>query len=722
MERPLLSIGMIVKNEIRCLEKCLKALQPLREAIPCQLVIADTGSDDGTREVAQRYADILFDFPWINDFAAARNAVLDRCTGKWALTVDADEYLDADFAELVKFLTGPEQKQFNWACVSIVNYSDREMKGDGIDFLAARLAKLAAHPRYEGTIHEYLSLPKAGSAKALFEVRFHHDGYAQDSKHPERALQKQKRNLALLDQELEKEPGNLKALMQCQESSSLFPDKQIAYCRRGMEALDGQYSSPAGKSWGPVVVCHALETAVRQKMPELEQWRKIAETKYPDSLSIRLDATFALMQYYAKERDYQQVPALAQRFLTAWKDFQDKNFDINVLTRTIYRRTPRQYEVLARVAGGEALARLGRTEEAARLLMGEPDWDGLKPIELRTFLVGSGWAAGEEALQHFVAQGAETVRAMTGDQSAGMWESFCTAANEAFRKRDADEDAPTEAWRLYARVCGGLGQAARIMGGDAADIQALLPEIKAADWADVPGPAVVRAVELGVELPDGFFTQSRERLGELTVQLSDSLPLSALLDWAQRWDFTGSITRFQFLLELLAACMRADKTWDEQQGEDRRDDLCRRFLEVAEDYLPNYYHPQLLADESEWPALPGLHRFALHLIQSRRALQSGDELGCVRALRAALKAAPAMKKAVAFLKEKVPEPSPACEPAPELLALAAQVRGILARYPAGDPAVAALKQSEAYRKVAYLIEGPEDQARGQLPRSGRDMT
>ena len=54
MSQILLSIGMIVKNEIRCLEKCLKALEPLRTAIPCELVIADTGSNDGTRENAAR--------------------------------------------------------------------------------------------------------------------------------------------------------------------------------------------------------------------------------------------------------------------------------------------------------------------------------------------------------------------------------------------------------------------------------------------------------------------------------------------------------------------------------------------------------------------------------------------------------------------------------------------------------------------------------------------
>ena len=47
------------------------------------------------------------------------------------------------------------------------------------------------------------------------------------------------------------------------------------------------------------------------------------------------------------------------------------------------------------------------------------------------------------------------------------------------------------------------------------------------------------------------------------------------------------------------------------------------------------------------------------------------------------------------------------EDLPELLALAEQVRTLLAAYPADDPAVEALKQSAAYQKVAHLIEGPE---------------
>ena len=77
MKRPVLSIGMIVKNEEKKLEKCLRALQPLRDAVDCELVIADTGSKDSTREIAAIYADVLLDVELENDFSAARNAVMD---------------------------------------------------------------------------------------------------------------------------------------------------------------------------------------------------------------------------------------------------------------------------------------------------------------------------------------------------------------------------------------------------------------------------------------------------------------------------------------------------------------------------------------------------------------------------------------------------------------------------------------------------------------------
>ena len=65
-----------------------------------------------------------------------------------------------------------------------------------------------------------------------------------------------------------------------------------------------------------------------------------------------------------------------------------------------------------------------------------------------------------------------------------------------------------------------------------------------------------------------------------------------------------------------------------------------------------------------------------------------------------------------FLTEHTPQLGPSASQ--ELLALAGQVRTLLAAYDPEDPAVAALKQSPVYQKVAHLIEGLEAPVAGGL--------
>ena len=109
---PLLSIGMIVKNEESTLRQTLMALQTLRDAISCQLIIADTGSTDGTLQIAEEFADIVFSIPWEDDFAKARNATLKKATGQWFFYLDADEKLE-DSEELIEFLKSSRSRKFN---------------------------------------------------------------------------------------------------------------------------------------------------------------------------------------------------------------------------------------------------------------------------------------------------------------------------------------------------------------------------------------------------------------------------------------------------------------------------------------------------------------------------------------------------------------------------------------------------------------------------------
>jgi hypothetical protein len=82
--------ALLVRNEIRCIERCLRSIS---EAVD-EIIVIDCESTDGTREIAQTFPKVkLVTFPWIDDFAAARNAGLQHIQSDWVIWVDADEML-----------------------------------------------------------------------------------------------------------------------------------------------------------------------------------------------------------------------------------------------------------------------------------------------------------------------------------------------------------------------------------------------------------------------------------------------------------------------------------------------------------------------------------------------------------------------------------------------------------------------------------------------------
>ncbi len=102
-----ISVCMIVKNEESQLRACLDSLKPIAD----EIVIVDTGSTDSTKAIAAEYTDLIYDFPWIDDFAAARNFAFSKATKDYIYTADADEVIDEDNIRLflrVKELLPPE--------------------------------------------------------------------------------------------------------------------------------------------------------------------------------------------------------------------------------------------------------------------------------------------------------------------------------------------------------------------------------------------------------------------------------------------------------------------------------------------------------------------------------------------------------------------------------------------------------------------------------------
>lgn len=81
---------MIVKNEEKLLARCLDCVKKFSD----EIIIVDTGSTDRTKEIAAQYTKQIYDFPWCNDFAAARNFSFSKAGMDYIYVADADEIID----------------------------------------------------------------------------------------------------------------------------------------------------------------------------------------------------------------------------------------------------------------------------------------------------------------------------------------------------------------------------------------------------------------------------------------------------------------------------------------------------------------------------------------------------------------------------------------------------------------------------------------------------
>lgn len=192
--RPLLSLCMIVRNEAARLEECLESVSALNP----EIVVVDTGSSDGSQEVARRFGAKVISFPWQDDFSAARNRTLEEASGKWILILDADEVIASeDLPKLRRAINAPQAAAYK---MIVRNYSSaanlagwQPCKGDypeletGLPgwFPTTKIRLFRRHPaiRFEGLVHETVgtSVKRLRGNVALCPVAVHHYGLVDEA-------------------------------------------------------------------------------------------------------------------------------------------------------------------------------------------------------------------------------------------------------------------------------------------------------------------------------------------------------------------------------------------------------------------------------------------------------------------------------------------------------------------------------------------------------------
>ncbi|MES9774740.1 tetratricopeptide repeat-containing glycosyltransferase family 2 protein [Priestia megaterium] len=148
-----ISLCMIVKNEEAVIGRCLESVSKIVDEIN----IVDTGSTDRTKEIVAEYTERIFDFKWIEDFAAARNFAFQQATTDYILWLDADDiFLEQDQKAFLKLKNTLDS---NIDAVSM-NYNlafDRENNVTS-SLRRYRLVKRKKDFKWIGAVHEYLEV------------------------------------------------------------------------------------------------------------------------------------------------------------------------------------------------------------------------------------------------------------------------------------------------------------------------------------------------------------------------------------------------------------------------------------------------------------------------------------------------------------------------------------------------------------------------------------
>lgn len=147
-----ISACYIVRDDARHLRT---SIESLRDSVD-ELIVVDTGSQDDSRGVAVSYGAAVYEIPWADDFAAARNAALERATGDWVVFIDADEYFSAETRTALRAVIAQVDAE-GLEVLLVPWHNIDEATGENLlDSYAPRIFRRRAGRHYVGRIHEEL--------------------------------------------------------------------------------------------------------------------------------------------------------------------------------------------------------------------------------------------------------------------------------------------------------------------------------------------------------------------------------------------------------------------------------------------------------------------------------------------------------------------------------------------------------------------------------------
>jgi len=201
-----ITLVLIARNEAASIRRCLDSVRPWVN----HLLVLDTGSSDDTVRLAQESGARVEHFPWVDDFAAARNHALHLAQSDWNLVLDADEWVTEGGSELATL----RQLRPDFVGSIRIDSDFNTTSGSGACASSWISRVLPRGVRYAGHVHEQ---PVHDMGVRKLAVHIGHSGYS-----PQAMVAKQGRNAALLERALLETPGDGYLLYQLGKDHSVY--------------------------------------------------------------------------------------------------------------------------------------------------------------------------------------------------------------------------------------------------------------------------------------------------------------------------------------------------------------------------------------------------------------------------------------------------------------------------------------------------------------------
>lgn len=320
-----LSVCMIVRDE----EDNLRALLP-QLGFADEIVLVDTALEgeewDRPVPLEMEHKVQHFQFPWVDDYSAARNFALSKCTKDWVLWLDADDRVPELSGKLIRAaLDNPGPLTLRKACHFALRLRDHLPTGRFAYTDQPRIFPRLPGLEWEGKVHETYQrhADRLGLQLVTTAILIDHWGYSDAA-----LLQKKHaRNLALLREELDS-PSKF-----MQMGKSLIGRRAFIMGRLWLEGcLTRLWEAPLAPEF--IAQCRyliALSYYQEREMavPEMDEW--LLDNPKPDALFLRAERAFVeqdldlaaalyrayagmgdFMDYYGTDRD-SFAPAIAIR-------------------------------------------------------------------------------------------------------------------------------------------------------------------------------------------------------------------------------------------------------------------------------------------------------------------------------------------------------------------------------------------------------------------------